>query len=111
MKKANEKRYPFSVAKHAHSIEYYYNHLYCTLRSMECGEVPMDEKRYEAIRNMYDSELLNSLYDEMFNSRDGRIVYLTGEQLGLARKIVAWASERRATHIIEAGKYDYLQYC
>ena len=35
----------------------------------------------------------------------------TGEQLGLARKIVAWASERRATHIIEAGKYDYLQYC
>ena len=111
MKKANEKLYPFSVQKHGHSIEYYRNHLYCTLRSMECGEVPMDEKRYEAIRDMYDSELFNSLYEEMFNSRDGRVVYLTGKQLGLAKKIVMWASESRAKHLIEAGKYDYLQYC
>lgn len=105
-----EKIYPFSIAKHAHDIEYYYNHLYNVMRDMESGEIPMDNKRYDKISNLYYGDL-RELYEMMFNSRDGRIVYLTGKQIGLAKKIVHWASESRANSLIKAGKTQYLQYC
>ena len=104
------KKYPFSVRKHAHSIEFYRNHLYNVMRDMESGEIPMDGKRYDRICDFYDGEL-SELYDMMFQSRDGYVVYLTGKQLGLAKEIVAWASERRANSLIKAGKMQYLQYC
>ena len=105
-----EKTYPFSVAKHAHDIEYYHNHLYNTMRDMESGETPMDAARYDKISEMYHGELAD-LYEMMFNSRDGWVVYLTGKQIALAKKIVHWASESRANHLIAAGKREYLQYC
>lgn len=105
-----EKTYPFSVAKHAHDIEYYHNHLYNVMCAMESGEIPMDASRYDRIHDLYYGELME-LYEMMFNSRDGRIVYLTGKQIGLAKKITHWASERRANSLIKAGKHQYLQYC
>ena len=104
------KLYPFSVQKHAHSIELYYNHVKNTLADMEAGEIPMDRARYDRLADFLDEKLL-PLYTAMFDSRDGRWVYLTGEQIGLANKIVAWASERRAVSLIQAGKTEYLQYC
>lgn len=107
---ANEKLYPFSVAKHAHDIEYYHNHLYITMRDMEDGDTPMDVDRYDRIYDLYYGEL-QELYEKMFDSPDGRIVYLTGKQISLAKKIVFWASERRTGHLIENGKTEYLQYC
>lgn len=42
------KSYPFSLQKHAHSIELYYNHVKNTLADMESGEIPMDAARYAA---------------------------------------------------------------
>ena len=104
------KTYPFSVQKHAHDIEYYHNHLYCLMRDMESGEIPMDSARYDRIFEFFYGELME-LYEMMFNSRDGRVVYLTGKQIGLAKKIVIWASERRADSLIKSGKTEYLQYC
>ena len=105
-----EKTYYFSVKKHAHDIEYYHNHLYNTMRDMESGEIPWDEKRYDRISDLYYGEL-QELYEMMFNSRDGITVQLTGKQIALAKKIVAWASESRANSLIRAGKTQYLQYC
>lgn len=103
------KTYPFSLG-HAHSIEFYYNHVKNTLADMESGEIPMDAERYDRLSDFLE-EQLRPLYVEMFNSRDGRLVYLTGPQIGLAKKIVAWARDRRAACMIAAGKTDYLQYC
>jgi len=104
------KRYPFSIQKHAHSIEFYHNRLFNTMKAMESEEIPMDKARYDRIYDFYYGDL-QELYTAMFDSRDGRIVYLTGKQIGLAKKIVAWASEQRANSLIKAGKTQYLQYC
>lgn len=81
----SEKTYPFSVRKHAHDIEFYRNRLFNTMHDMEMGEIPMDTKRYDRI------------YD--------------GKQIGLAKKIVIWASETRAQSCIERGRLDLLKYC
>lgn len=102
------KKYPFSVKKNAHSIEYYHNHLFCIMRDMETGEIPFDEKRYNAINEMYYGELME-LYELMFDNPN--VVYLTGKQIALAKKIVMWASESRANNLIKRGKREYLQYC
>lgn len=106
----NEKTYPFSVQKHAHDIELYRNHLFITRYNMEGGEIPMEQKRYDRICAMMDGPLAE-LRDMMHSSRDGKVVYLTGKQIALAKKIVAWASESRATALAEAGKFEYIQYC
>ncbi len=107
---ANEKLYPFSVAKHAHDIEYYHNHLYCTMRDMEDGDIPFDSERYDKMHDLYYGDLWE-LYAAMFDSSDGHLVYLTGKQIALAKKIVFWASDRRASHLVDAKKTEYLQYC
>ena len=104
------KKYPFSIQKHAHDIEFYRNRLYNTMCDMESGEIPMDAERFDRIYDFYHNEL-EELYCAMFDSRDGRIVYLTGKQIGLAKRIVFWASEQRAKSCIESGKLDYLKYC
>lgn len=104
------KTYPFSVQKHAHDIEFYHNRLYNTMCDMENGTIPMDQKRYDKIYDMLYGPL-EELRDMMFSSRDGKVVYLTGEQIALAKKIVAWAQEQRVGSLIRAGKFEYIQYC
>lgn len=104
------KTYPFSVQKHAHDIELYRNHLYSTMRDMEDGEIAWDDKFVDWYEAFYYGDL-QDLYEMMFSSRDGRVVYLTGKQIGLAKEIVTWASNRRAASLIKAGKTQYLQYC
>lgn len=106
---AMEKKYPFSVEKHAHDIELYHNRLYNTMYEMEAGEIPMDREKYDKMSNLYYGEL-RELYEMMFNSRDGRVVYLTGKQIGLAKEIVVWAAETRASSLAAAGKSRYFQY-
>lgn len=90
------KLYPFSL-KHAHDIEYYHNHLYCTMRDMEDGNIPWDSARYDKIYDFYYGELMG-LYEAMFGFSNGRVVYLTGKQIGLAKEIILWASEQRSSH-------------
>ena len=107
---ATEKRYPFSAAKHAHDIELYHNRLWNTARDMESGEIPMDKARYERITAMLDGDLRELQY-ALSGACCRPVVYLTGKQISLAKKIVIWASETRAATCIERGRYDLVKYC
>ena len=106
---ATQKLYPFSVQKHAHDIEYRKNRLFCEMRDIDMGEVEADDATYNRIVDQY--EAVTELLEAVLSSRDGRVAYLTGAQIGLAKQCVAWASNRRADSLIKAGKYQYLQYC
>lgn len=106
-----QKMYPFSTQKHAHDIEFYRNRIKNVLYDMESGEIPMDKKRYDRLEAMLSGpleDLWNAIY---FNTTDGRISFLTGPQIALAKQIVLWAENARAEACIEAGRADLLQYC
>lgn len=103
------KRYPFSTAKHAHDIEFYYNRISNVMSDMESGEIPYEKERYNKLHDMKYGplqDLMNNMYGAC-----GRVIYLTGEQIGLAKKIVAWASNTRAETCIQNGRYDLIKYC
>jgi len=104
-----EKKYPFSVQKHAHDIEFRKNRVWCYLREMECGETPWDEGMYEGLSAHLQD--LRELLDCILFDGDGRIVYLTGKQIGLAKDCIAWASGVRANTLIANGKTEWLKYC
>ena len=103
------KTYPFSVAKHGHDIELYHNRLFNTMCDMESGEIPMDAARYDKIHDMYYGPLMD-LMEAIHGSRSP-IAQLTGSQIGLAKRIVLWASETRAQSCIKRGRLDLLKYC
>ena len=103
------KMYPFSTVKHAHSIEFFYNRIKNTIDDVRNGELSMSNARFDKLCSFFDDELCD-LYEAMFNG-NGRVTYLTGKQLGLAKSIVAWASEQRAASLIANGKFEYLKYC
>ena len=104
-----EKKYPFSVQKHAHDIEFRKNRVWNTLRDMESGDIAWDEKQYDMLLDHLDQ--LRDLLDAVMNSRDGRIAYLTGKQIALAKDCIAWASGVRANTLIKNGKTEWLPYC
>lgn len=106
---SNTKRYPFSM-KNAHSIELYHNHLFNLMRSMEKKDIPWDEDRYDRAEKMYEGQLAE-LMDAIYSNRNPYVVYLNGAQIGLAKRIVFWASNRRADSLEKAGKTEYIQYC
>ena len=103
------KLYPFSAQKYAHSIEFRRNRVFNEMRDMESGETPWDSKNYDAMNELH--EQLTELLSEVMFSGDGRVAWLTGKQIALAKETVAWASNARASSLIEAGKTEYLQYC
>lgn len=103
------KMYPFSTVKHAHSIEFFYNRIKNTIDDVRNGELSMNSARFDKMCSFFDGEL-HDLYLAMFDG-NGRVTYLTGKQLGLAKRIVAWASEQRAASLISNGKFEYLKYC
>ena len=100
----NNKLYPFSVQKHAHDIEFRLNRV-----SNEMHDALEEGKEFEKFETLHDS--LIDLLEAVLNSRDGRIAYLTGKQIGLAKETIAWASNARASSLIAAGKTQYLHYC
>lgn len=104
-----EKKYPFSVQKQAHDIEFRKNRVWCILRDMESGEIQWDEQMYDSLQAHLED--LRDLLDAILFGGDGRIVYLTGKQIGLAKDCVAWASDVRANTLIANGKTEYLPYC
>ena len=69
----------------------------------------MDKARYDKIYDMYYGPL-SDLMDAIYGSYTP-VAQLTGAQIGLAKRIVMWASETRAKSCIERGRYDLLQYC
>ena len=100
------KMYYFSKEKHAHDIEFYRNRLFNTMCDMENGTIPMDAERYDRIHDMYYGEL-EDLYNAVCYTGDYKVSLLTGKQIGLAKKIVAWAYSERVSHC----KPEYQQYC
>lgn len=105
-----EKLYYFSAQKHAHDIMLYDNHLRVVMGDMDNGTLPMDEARYSRMERMREGDLAD-LIGQMQWTSDGITCKLTGKQIALAKRIVAWAREYRATKCIEAGRTDLLQYC
>ena len=103
------KTYPFSISKHGHDIEFYHNRLFCVMSDMESGEIPMDAARYDKIYDMYYGPLAELM--EAIHGSHSPIAQLTGSQIGLAKKIVFWASETRAASCIARGRTDLLKYC
>ena len=85
--------YPFSTQKHAHDIEFALNRAHNTMHDMEMGEMPSTPKDYKAVCRHCDE--LEDLLSAVLDSRDGKICWLTGIQLSLAREIVAWAYQQR----------------
>lgn len=87
------KLYPFSVRKHAHDVEYRKNYVWCLMQDMETGYADWDEEAYEKMAALLDGlrDLLCAIYD----SRDGKVAYLTGPQIALAKETVLWAAEQR----------------
>lgn len=106
--KNQSKKYPFSVQKHAHDIEFRMNRCWNILRDMEMGDAPWDDAKYDSIDKLHDK--LQSLLDSVMYNGDGRVAWLTGPEIALAKETVAWAQETRAATLIANGKTQYLQY-
>ncbi|NLG58529.1 MAG: hypothetical protein GX540_08955 [Clostridiales bacterium] len=65
---------------------------------MELGDTPFNQEQYDRMDALHLS-LQNLLLAMMDNTRDGRVTYLTGPQIGLAKETVIWASEVRANRM------------
>jgi len=90
------KLYPFSAQKHAHDIEFMCNRTRNIMSEMESGEIKMDNAKYDYLETLFDA--LTDLLETIIGTcRDGRTAYLTGKQIGLAKEVVLWAAEQRAT--------------
>lgn len=88
------KLYPFSVQKHAHDIEFRRNRVKNIIYDILSGEIKATNAELERLEKLLDD--LNDLLLAVMNSRDGRIAYLTGKQIGLAKETVLWAGTQRA---------------
>ena len=98
------KRYPFSMTKHAHDVDYRKNWLFNRINDWE-GVHGYTAKQIEQMEKEYD-DIVNLMSSMLWNS-NGHVTWLTGKEYGLAKKCVVWASERRASHC----KPEYRQYC
>lgn len=83
-----EKLYPFSTAKHAHSIEYY-------AYSLQNRLYDLDSESEEYWKLMDKIVEVNELRKAM-GGACGRPVWFTGKQIALAKKCIALASEARS---------------
>lgn len=93
MKVSNTKLYPFSTAKHAHDIEYRMNRVKNELCDYFEGTIELSDAEFEKLCEL--EEALTDLLLSVMNSADGRVSYLTGKQIGLAKECVLWAESRR----------------
>lgn len=104
------KTYPFSTAKHAHDIEFYWNRLRNTINDVDIGDVKMSSEEYDRLCALEESPVLHSILNKIAGCC-GHPIWLTGPEIGLAKEIVAWASETRAATCIANGRYDLIKYC
>ena len=103
------KRYPFKWSEHAHDIDLRLHRAWLDMRAMDKGEVPYNEAKYNSLEKLHAdlSELYTAGQDYC---SDGRITWFTGQQIGLAKETVLWASHHRAEAMIAAGHSQFLQY-
>lgn len=105
------KTYPFSAAKHAHDIEFWYHRMRNILDEMISGDIPMDKARYEKIEKALEDPVFESMFSKVMSACCRPVIYLTGPEIGKAKEICAWASETRAATCVANGRYDLLKYC
>lgn len=86
-------KYPFSVAKHGDDIVFMRDETARDMREIESGAVEVDGDRYSKLCALHVK--LSELVDTINSEGGGRVVMLTGEQIGLAKKAVADAAARR----------------
>ena len=87
-----KKLYPFSMSKHAHDLELARNVLYLNYIDVD-GVSPKMEAWAIDRRERLAAILLKS---------NGYVAWLTGEEYGLAQKVVAWAQTYRVARNDEA---------
>ena len=103
------KLYPFNWSAHAHDIDLRLHRAWLDMRAMDDGEVPYNERQYSRMEKLHDelSELFQAGQD---HCRDGRVTFLTGPQIGLAKETVNWAANKRAESMAAAGTLRRLRY-
>ena len=80
------KRYPFSMRKYGHNIEFAYNHQWLICRDMEDGEREWDDKAFEYLDRL----------SEVYANAAGSSVYMaTGEEYGILKEASVWAEMYR----------------
>lgn len=82
-----EKRYPFSMNKHAHDIELARNVQWLKCRDMEDGTIPWDDEAFEWLDRLDE---VRSRYWE------SGVVWVTGKDYGVLREASNWAQIHRA---------------
>lgn len=85
------KKYPFSVAKHQHDVEYRYNKVRNILDDIYDGAVEATSNQVDNYENLL--EQLDELRGYVFGSYP--VCYLPGNLYGLAIETVAWAEHSR----------------
>ena len=85
------KRYPFSMRKYGHNIEYAYNHQWLICREMEDHEREWDDKAFE---------YLDKLSEVSANAMGSAVYMATGEEYGILKEASVWADMKRAGEII-----------
>ena len=85
------KKYPFSIRKHGHDLEFRMNRCFCLMHDMEMGEIPMDEKLYDEMEQLRENIQEILLY---YVNNQG-IAFLPGKLLGIAKESVLWAGIQR----------------
>lgn len=99
------KKYPFSIAKHGHDIEFRINRIKNIRDDMRDAGTMTDELEERA------DNVLEALYEILSYYPEGGVVWLPGKLYGIAKETAIWASETRAATLIAHGKTEYLQYC
>ena len=89
-----QKLYPFSLTKHAHDVDFRYNRLFNEISDIECGLTEVSREKYYMMLDLKDA-IESLILDGFSNTSDGKVCYLTGKQIGLAKECVAWASSIR----------------
>lgn len=87
------KLYPFSTAKHAHDIEFRRNRLKNEIYDVESGELIVSNEVFDKMCEL--EERLTKLLETVLFGGNGRVCYLTGEEIALAKETVLWATEER----------------
>ncbi len=93
----NTRLYPFSTVKHAHDIEFRRNRVKNELCDYFAGALELSDAEFKKLCEL--EVALTDLLLSVMNSADGRVCYLTGKQIGLAKECVLWAESRRASAI------------
>lgn len=91
------KKYPFSLTKHAHDIEFRYNRLKNLESEYFAGDVCLTNEEFDKLEK--ELEKVTKAYEVILSTfSDGRVVWVDGKTLCILKECVLWASTERDTH-------------